>query len=62
MGKESTFSKETQEIWIQLLGREDVLEEEMATQSSIITWKNPMYRGTVIYSQRVAKGWTELSE
>ena len=37
MGKESTFSKETQEIWIQPLGREDALEEEMATQSSIIT-------------------------
>lgn len=62
MGKESTFSKETQEIWIQPLGSEDAMEEKMATQSSIITWKNPMYRGTVIYSQRVAKGWTELSE
>ena len=29
--------QETQEIWVQSLGWEDVLEEEMATQYSILT-------------------------
>ena len=33
--------QETQEIWVQSLGWEDVLEEEMATQYSILTWKIP---------------------
>ena len=30
-----------QETWIQSLGREDLLEKEMATHSSIIAWKIP---------------------
>ena len=29
------------EIWVQPLGREDPLEEEMATHSSIPAWKIP---------------------
>ena len=28
-----------QETWVQLLGREDPLEEEMATHSSILAWR-----------------------
>ena len=28
-----------QEIWVQSLGREDLLEKEMATHSSILAWK-----------------------
>ena len=28
-----------QETWVQSLGQEDPLEEEMATHSSILTWK-----------------------
>ena len=28
-----------QETWVQSLGREDPLEEEMATLSSILAWK-----------------------
>ena len=31
----------TQATQIQSLGREDLLEEEMATQSSILAWKIP---------------------
>ena len=27
------------ETWVQSLGREDVLEKEMATHSSILAWK-----------------------
>ena len=30
-----------QETWVQSLGREDLLEEEVATQSSILAWKIP---------------------
>ena len=29
---------EPQETWVQSLGREDPLEEEMATHSSILAW------------------------
>ena len=33
--------QETQEMWVQSLGREDPLEEEMATHSSILAWRIP---------------------
>ena len=33
--------QETQEMWVQSLGWENFLEEEMATHSSILTWKFP---------------------
>ena len=33
--------QETQGIWVQSLGQEDTREEEMATHSSILTWKIP---------------------
>ena len=33
--------QETQETWVQSLGWEDPLEEELATHSSILTWKIP---------------------
>ena len=31
----------TQETWVQSLGREDSLEKEMATHSSILAWRIP---------------------
>ena len=31
----------TQETWVRSLGREDPLEEEMATHSSILAWEIP---------------------
>ena len=34
-----------QETWVQSLGWEDALEEDMATHSSIIAWRIPMDRG-----------------
>ena len=34
-----------QETWVQSLGREDPLEEGMATHSSILAWRIPMDRG-----------------
>ena len=33
--------QETQETWIRFLGWEDLLEEEMATHSSILAWEIP---------------------
>ena len=30
------------EAWVQSLGREDLLEKEMATHSSILGWRNPV--------------------
>ena len=33
--------QETQETWIQPLGQEDPLEEEMATDSSTLAWDIP---------------------
>ena len=37
--KNSPAMQETQETWVPSLGQEDPLEEEMATPSSILTWK-----------------------
>ena len=46
-------------MWVQSLDREDPLEEEMATHSSILAWKilwgRGAWRATV---HRVAKNWT----
>ena len=49
-----------QETWVQSLGREDPLEEEMATHSSILAWKIPWTEepGGL---HRVAESWTRLS-
>ena len=33
--------QETQDMWIQSLGWEDPLEEEMVTHSNILAWKTP---------------------
>ena len=33
--------QETQETWVQVLGQEDPLEEEMETHSSILAWRIP---------------------
>ena len=33
--------QEMQETWVQSLGQEDALEEEMATHSSILAWRTP---------------------
>ena len=51
-----------QETWVRSLGWEDLLEESMATHSSILAWRIPMERGdwwaTV---NRVTKSHTRLS-
>ena len=32
--------QETEEMWVQSLGQEDALEQEMVPHSSILAWKN----------------------
>ena len=39
--KNSPAMQEMQETWVQSLGQEDFLEEEMATYSNILAWKIP---------------------
>ena len=53
--------KEMQETWVQSLGREDPLEEEIPTHSSILGLENPMDRGTwQAIVHREAKSQTQL--
>ena len=48
-------------MWVQSLGWEDALEEEMATRSSILARENPMDRGAWQATiHRVAKSLTRL--
>ena len=41
MVKNPPAMQETQEMKVQSLGREDALEKEMATHSSILAWRIP---------------------
>ena len=51
------------ETWVQSLGWEDLLEEGMATQSSILAWRIPMYRGAWWATVHgVTKSQTRLSD
>ena len=54
---------ETKETWVQSLGEEDPLEEEMATHASIPAWQIPWteggWRATV---HGVTKSWTQHSD
>ena len=52
-GKASAYS----EPRVQSLGREDLLEKEMATHSSTLPWKIPWTE-----EPGVAKSWTRLSD
>ena len=52
--------QETQETWVQSLGQEDPMEEEMATHFSILAWKIPWTEEPVGAAtvHGVAKSWT----
>ena len=53
--------QEPQETQVRSLGWEDLLEEGMATHSSILAWSNPMNRGVWRATvHRVAKSWIWL--
>ena len=50
------------ETWVRSLGREDPLEESMATHSSILAWRIPMDRGSWWATVHgVAKSQTKLN-
>ena len=52
-----------QETWVQSLGQKVPLEKEMATHSSIFTWRIPMDRGSWRATLHgVTKCWTQLSD
>ena len=51
-----------QEAWVQSLGQEDPLEEEMTTHSSILAWEIPRTEEPGgLQSMRSQKSWTQLS-
>ena len=41
MVKNLAAMQETQETWVQSLGWEDLLEEEIASHSSVLAWRIP---------------------
>ena len=50
------------ETWIPSLGREDPLEEGVATHCSILSWRIPVDRGAWWATVHgIAKSWTQLS-
>ena len=57
-------TQETQETWVQFLGQEDSLEEEMATHCSILAWKLPWTEEPgglqSMGSQRVGHDWAHM--
>ena len=56
--------QETQATWVGSLGREDPLEKEMATHSSILAWKTPWTeepgRLQSMGSQRIGHNWARM--
>ena len=55
--------QEAKETWVWSLGQEDLLEEGMATHSSILAWRIPMDRGPWQAAvHRVTKSRTQLKQ
>ena len=50
------------ETWVQFLGREDPLEEEMATHSSILAWRIPCTGAWWATVHGVTKSRTRLGD
>ena len=51
-----------QETWVRSLGREDPLEKEMATHSSILAWKIPWLEEPGGLQSTGLQSWTRLSD
>ena len=49
-----------QETWVQSLGREDLLQKEMATHSCILAWKIPWMEEPVRLQSMGLQSWTWL--
>ena len=55
--------QERQQMWVRFLGREDTPEEEMATHSSILTWRMSTDKGAWWATVHgVAKSQTRLGD
>ena len=54
--------QETQEMWVLSVGWEDPLEEEMATNSSILGWRMLWTGAQGATVQGVAENWTQLND
>ena len=50
-----------QELWVQSLDQKDLLEEGMATHSSILAWRSPWTGAWWATIHRVEKSQTRLS-
>ena len=63
VGKDLPAMQDMQEKRVQPPGWEDLLEEGIATHSSILAWRIPMDRGAwQAIVHRVAKSWTPQSD
>ena len=51
-----------QETWVRSLGWEDLLEEGMATHSSILAWRIPMDRGAWKATQSMGHKELDMTE
>ena len=54
--------QEIQEMWVQSLIQEDPLEKEMATHSSILTWRILRKEEPGGLQSRVSKSQTQFSD
>ena len=57
MVKNPLANAEMQEMWVQALGLEDLLEEEMATHSSILAWRIEWTQDVSFRSFPNSSGW-----
>ena len=51
-----------QEIWVQFLGREDLLEKGMATHSGILAWRILWTEESERLQSPELQSWTQLSD
>ena len=50
-----------QEMWVQFLGREDLLEKEMAAHPSILAWRIPWIEASGRLQSMGLQSWTRLA-
>ena len=60
--KNTPTMQEMQETWVRSLGREDPLEEGMATHSSVLAQKIPQTEELGSTVHKVTKCWTQLKQ
>ena len=55
-------TENTGEMWVQSLGREGPLEEEMAAHSSLLAWEIPWTEEPGATVHGLTKSWTQLKQ